>query len=330
MHIEDAVTVYLEHRETDCSPETVQSYGYRLRFFVDWCDNRGLEEIEEIDAQDVHEYKTWRSEGLAKPTIKSQMDTLRSFLRYMERLDYAEEDLHESAVSPTLQGKENIREDIVETDQAKQILERLDRYRFASKEHVLFLIAWRTAARTGALRALDLRDYDSNEQYLRFVNRPDTDTRLKNGDNGERLVALREETCTVLDEFIENKRYDVTDEHGRRPLLASKMGRIAKNTIRGWMYRLTRPCWYANDCPHDRDQSECEAAVNDSYSYECPSSTAAHSVRRGAVTHMLREDVPKTAVSDRVDCSVDVLEKHYSKLSERDKMETRRQYLDGL
>jgi hypothetical protein len=45
---------------------------------------------------------------------------------------------------------------------------------------------------------------------------------------------------------------------------------------------------------------------------------------------MLREDVPKTAVSDRVDCSVDVLEKHYSKLSERDKMETRRQYLDGL
>lgn len=330
MHIEDAVTVYLEHRQTECSPATVQSYEYRLRFFVDWCEQQGLEDIEEIDAQDVHEYKTWRSEGLAKPTIKSQMDTLRSFLRYMERLDYADKNIHESAVSPTLRGQENIRDDIVEEEQARQVLERLDRYRFASKEHVMFLLAWRTGARTGALRALDLRDYDSHEQYLHFQNRPDTETRLKNGDNGERLVALNDETATILDEYIENKRHDVVDDHGRHPLITSKMGRIAKNTIRGWMYRLTRPCWYTDECPHGREQDECEAAVNDNYSYDCPSSTAAHSVRRGSVTHMLREDVPKTAVSDRVDCSVDVLEKHYSKLSERDKMETRRKYLDGL
>jgi site-specific recombinase XerD len=333
---EQALTIYLEHRESELSPASLQSYEYRLRYFINWCEIVGIEDITTLSKRDVHDFKQWRkSEGadcdgeLAKPTLKSNMDCLRSFLQYMERLDYATDDIHKSATSPTLKGDENVRDDIVEADEATQILERLDRYHFASRNHVLFALAWSIGARTGALRGLDVGDYDADEQYIEFVHRPETETRLKNGSNGERMASLTSETCVIIDEYIEEKRFDVTDEHGREPLITSKHGRMAANTIRGWVYRLTRPCWY-NECPHDRKTSECKAARNDNYAYECPSSTAPHSIRRGSITHHLDNDVPRKVVSDRAQVSEAVLEKHYDGRSEKSKMEQRREYLDTL
>jgi len=65
----------------------------------------------------------------------------------------------------------------------------------------------------------------------------------------------------VLRDYIEENRIDVTDESGRKPLLTTKVGRIARNTIRKWSYRLTRPCWYPGECPHGRELSECRASV---------------------------------------------------------------------
>ncbi|UPW01657.1 site-specific integrase [Halorussus gelatinilyticus] len=334
---EQALTIYLEHRETELSPESLSSYEYRLNYFLDWCDQNDIDDISDITPRDIHDFKAWRrDEGadcdgeLAKPTLKSNMDCLRGFLEYLERLNYAQSDIHESAESPTLKGDENVRDHIVTAEQAEAILTRLDRYSYASKPHMLFVLAWSTGARTGALRSLDLADYGPQDEYVEFVHRPDTDTRLKNGSNGERMVALRPETCAIIDDYIAETRPNVTDEYGRKPLLATKHGRMAANTIRGWIYRLTRPCWWGDGCPHDRDQDDCKAATNDNYSYECPSTTGPHSVRRGAITTHLNADVPREIVSDRAQVSESVLEKHYDGRSEREKMEQRRGFLDNI
>jgi hypothetical protein len=44
--------------------------------------------------------------------------------------------------------------------------------------------------RIGAAHSLALDDYDPDEQYLELHHRPDTDTRLKNKQDGERYVGL--------------------------------------------------------------------------------------------------------------------------------------------
>jgi hypothetical protein len=44
----------------------------------------------------------------------------------------------------------------------------------------------------------------------------------------------------------------------------------------------------------------------------------------------LRNEVPKQVVSDRVNSSPETLEKHYSQLTEQEKMEQRREYLDDI
>ena len=53
-------------------------------------------------------------------------------------------------------------------------------------------------------------------------------------------------------------------------------------------------------------------------------------IRRGGITHHLKNDIPIPMVSDRCDVSPDILEKHYDQWSELEKMEQRRNYLDSI
>jgi len=62
----------------------------------------------------------------------------------------------------------------------------------------------------------------------------------------------------------------------------------------------------------------------------CPSSISPHAIRRGAITKHLSNDVPDKVVGDRMNVSLDVLEKHYDRRGEQKKAEQRRDYLDDL
>ena len=83
------------------------------------------------------------------------------------------------------------------------------------------------------------------------------------------MVAISEDLCALLDDWIDTRRPDVTDEYGRDPLLATTQGRAHKGTLRGDCYQYTRPCIVTGDCPHDRDQESCKARDYE-HAYECP------------------------------------------------------------
>jgi hypothetical protein len=139
----------------------------------------------------------------------------------------------------------------------------------------------------------------------------------------------QQSTPHVLDAYIEVNRYDGTDDHGREPLCSSKHGRPNKSSLRDSIYKITRPCIYTQECPHDRDPETCEAMDRNKAS-KCPSSVSPHAIRRGSITHFLSKDVPEKVVGDRMNVSLDVLEKHYDRRGEGEKAEQRRGYLDNI
>lgn len=48
----------------------------------------------------------------------------------------------------------------------------------------------------------------------------------------------------------------------------------------------------------------------------------------GSITHSLNSDMPDKVVSDRANVSPKVIEQHYDRRTEQERMEQRREYLD--
>jgi hypothetical protein len=124
----------------------------------------------------------------------------------------------------------------------------------------------------------------------------------------------------LLEEHIENRRNDVTDEYGREPLLTTREGRMHRNTLRMLVYRVTAPHFRGEECP------DCQKGEE----WKCEESLNPHAIRCGSITHFLSQDVPVEIVGDRMNVSRDVLDEHYDQRPEEVKLEQRRGYLDNV
>ncbi|WP_372911143.1 tyrosine-type recombinase/integrase [Salinigranum sp.] len=329
---DEAVELYLEDRKSELAKATQYAHSSRLGHFIRWCDEQEVNNLNELTGRTLHRYRLWRrADGdLAPPSEKSQMDTLRVFIRWCGTIDAVPTDLWSKVVSPSLADGENSRDVMLDSEVADEILDYLSTYEYASERHVTFLLIWHALLRRGAIHALDVGDYDSQEMSLDVRHRPETGTPIKNKFNGERFIALSAETCSVLDAWLADRHPDSVDEFDRNPLVSTAQGRAHLTTIQSYVYSMTRPCGFTGDCPHDCDLSACEAAIDRSQAFACPSSVSPHAVRRGAITHWLNSDIPEPVVSARANVSMAVLDEHYDRRTEREKMEQRRRYLDQI
>jgi len=324
---EDAVKLYLDHREGELSSETLQSHRYRLEAFTEWCEENSIHNLNDLSGRKLHSYRVDRREedDLKPITLQGQLSTLRVFLKFCTSIDAVPESLPEKILLPTVSDGEQASRTTLEADRADRILEHLEKFQYASRNHVLLTLLWNTGIRMGSARALDVEDYDRDAPGIQLVHRPETDTPLKNQERGERWVGLRSETATIIEDYIDGPRIDATDDHGRNPLLSTHQGRASRSCVRAAIYTLTRPCQYV-ECPHGRDPETCEA-MDRPHASKCPSSRSPHDIRSGAITAHLLDDVPIEIVSDRMNVSQQILDQHYDRRTEREKMEQRRKYL---
>lgn len=327
---DEAVDLYLKDRQNELADGTLKSYGYKLGRFVEWCEDEGIDNLNNLTGRILLAFKHDRAEHVQPVSLKAQIDALRTFIKFLESIDGVEQNLHNKILSPTLDDSDRQRDELVEPETASNILEHLARFNYASLQHAMLTILWRCGTRRGTVRSFDLQDYDSENRRLKAKHRPGTP--LKNKEKGERLIALNDDVCKVLDDYIEYNREEVMDSQGRDPLLTTQFGRPSKSTIRATCYRWTHPCKYnGGECPHGKDLDSCQARNSpDKIPSLCPSSRSPHSWRRGAITHHLTEDVPVDVVSERMNVSRSVLEDHYDRRSDEVKAEQRRSFLEDV
>ena len=324
----EAVDKYLTHRQSECSEATLYSHRSRLSHFIEWCNENGIEAISQLRPHHLQDYRAWREQDdLSINTINTQLGTLRVFLKWAEDYGAAPNDLHDKVRVPARD--KDARDETVAPGRAEDILQYCRQYQYGTRHHVLFKLLWDTGIRIGAARALDLDDFHADNRYVEIHHRPDTGTPIKNKDDGERPVSISPMTRDVLQDYINVRRPEVVDRHGRAPLIASEQGRPHIQTFRDWVYYVARPCWYnGGHCPHGRDLDDCEAARTSQHTSKCPSSFSPHAVRRGSITRYLAEGVEKYPVSERMNVHPETIDKHYDTRTPEQKMENRRDYFD--
>jgi site-specific recombinase XerD len=330
----DAVKRYLNRRAADATDSSLGTWHYRLKLWCEWCEGVGIETVGELTGYDLDQYYGVRAGELAGATLEGEMWTLKMLIRFLEDIGAVEDGLAESVRIPDLDQDERTDDTKLSTGAAQALLAE---YRgnpslYGSRQHVLFELAWITGARRGGIRALDIRDFYPDQAFVEFLHRPDTDTPLKNKRGGERPVALPDPTVDAIDTYVGTNRYDVTDDSGRQPLIASRQGRPELNTITGWVYVATQPCIHS-DCPHGRQPQDCEYRHHH-HGSKCPSSRSPHQLRTGVVTYLLNQGWPPEDVAERVNSQPSTIEQHYDKadIAERrarlrDRMEDRRRHL---
>jgi integrase len=234
---------------------------------------------------------------------------------------------------PTVPDEEEVSTEIVPLEQAEELLRYLSTYEYASRKHALFKTMWHTGCRISGAISLDLGDFHagtSDSAFLEFVNRRDEGTPLKNGYKSERRISISQELLEVLSDYSEGRRKPVTDKFGREPLFTTRDNRISRQRAYKDFTALTRPCAISGNCPHNREIPKCEAGRDKEKAYACPSSKSLHPIRRGSITYQINRGYPKEKLSERVDVSVEVLNKHYDARTAEEERQGRKQYLDLL
>ena len=347
-------------QQQDKAESTLQSYRYRVRPFLQWLDKEDIDDLNDVSTRHIKEFQAERRGTCSKQTLNNQWGTLKQFLRYCYDLNAVTEDVLKAVDVPDLSKEDRVNTEKLIADRAQSILEQLDQYRYATREHVLFLLLWRTTMRVGALYSLDLRDLyldDEDRERLRqeLLNegfaphvvesilddvrlpliyprhRSKTETPLKNKPDGERVINIREWVADVLRDYINVNRYGVEDDHGRSPLITSQKGdgRLSKSAMRNWIYIQTQPCEFGEPCPHDRKPETCDAREH-GYGSLCPSSRSPHRIRTGAITHHRDNGWSVADIADKANTSEDLIEGVYDQPEELIRGAHRRSNLEKL
>jgi site-specific recombinase XerD len=318
----EAVESFLSDKSIEYADSTIYSYRSRLGHFVEFCQKNNINSLEQLEPADIDRYKSWRFDDHALETVKTQMDSLRMLLEWCEKRGYVQEGIPDVCESPHTRGAQ--RSDIVRHDRQKAIVDHLEKFRYASLEHVIIALLSHTGLRAGAVRGLDVADVNIEEQSLDIVHRPSFGTPLKNKESGERKVAISERMCDILSDYIENTRHEQVVD-GRKPLLTTSHGRISRTALRETAYRWTQPCQIGRECPHGKDPDKCEFTQRN-HASKCESSSATHAFRRGVITSLL-QDTSEEVVGGRCDVTRRTMNAHYDMRSEEDKMSKRREEL---
>ena len=357
----EALDLWVERQQMDKADSTVQSYRYRVEPFVEFLEEEGVENLNDLNGRHVLRFDSMRraSGDVQKNTLNNQLGTIRKFLEFGIKADAVSPEVASQVDVPHVSKDERINREKLPTQRAKDILAFLDQFEYASRDHVLAFLLWETGARAGSLRALDLEDvylkeddldrlrYQENLNvsrsvleeilegvelpFLYFRHRPETDTPLKKKDAGERPVNISDKLGDVIRAFIRFRRDDVQDEYGRDPLLTSNnaVGRMSVSGIRIRAYELTEPCQVGKECPHDRDPEDCEARVHGQQS-KCPSVRSPHKWRTGSVTWHRDRGWPPEEIAVKMATSVELVNDVYDQPEKLKRMSIRRQHLDTL
>ena len=206
----EGVEQFLEWKSTDIVSQTVGEYERKLGYLKQFCEMKGIENLNEFDGRTLNEYRRWRrtesadqSDPLAPKTMRDELYLLQDLLSFLEDIEAVQDGLSGKVDIPKLDADEGVRNINLDSERVETILEYLNKYHYASRVHVTWLFFAQVGRRPGGLYALDIEDIhlDCENPYIEFSHRP-PETTLKNKSKSEAEIAIFEPLVSVLEDYI--------------------------------------------------------------------------------------------------------------------------------
>jgi site-specific recombinase XerD len=334
MMVDEGIERYLKTRSGSLRSTTIGEYEKELLRLQHHLEKNGIQDLNNVRNRDLDDYFTWRREDsydtrLSTNTMRDVRYIVRDFIRYAARIDAVKYELPDKISIPKLADGEGVRDVEIDPERLQLILDQIEKRAYATREHVVWALFAETGRRLGCIHSLDRDDahLEAEHPFLEFRHEL-PETSLKNGTKGEMKVNISESLCTILDTYLTYNRKECTTENGRSPLLTTPYGRLAKSTMRKYVYKWSRPCFLDQASPDEHDSEGCgPAASRDKYS-KCPGSHSPHDIRHTYLTECLRDGIPVEALSERCDVTREILEKHYDERTPEEKRDLRRRILE--
>jgi hypothetical protein len=339
---QEAEEMYLDERKEDARYATMRTIKDGVGLFIEWTNESGIDNMNNIQGRELRRFKNWCQDTSDNNTVSLNgiMSVLRRFLVFCVETEAVYSDVPNKTPVPNVPDDEGVSYDKPSDEEVNAALDFLETHEPCSRRHVEFRLIKELGNRVGAVRAIDKDDVidkdDEEGPAIRLRHRPEKGfedergTPLKNGKDGQRHQNISQELSDLITRYVNSpQRPDVEDKFGREPLLTTENGRPEITTIRRDLYKLTRPCEYSDECPHDRDITSCTATTS-RYASECPSSQSPHPLRRWSIEHQIESGVSKELLTDRVDVSVPVLNEHYDTRTAERKRKHRLEVLEKI
>ncbi len=198
---EEGVERFLQHREPSVRKSTLQNARTRLAYFLDWCEEREIENLNTLTGRDMSDFVAWRRSDIAPITLQKQLSTIRMALRWWADIEAVREGLAEKVHSPELPDGAESRDHHIEPERAKKALAYYEKHQYASRDHALVALIWRTGMRRGAVHSLDVDDLEADDHAIRLSivssrGRSSRTVSLASGGSTSALAGSRFSTTT--------------------------------------------------------------------------------------------------------------------------------------
>lgn len=129
----EGVRRFIQHREPSVRESTIRNAKTRLRFFVDWCNEREIQNLNSLTGRDMADFVAWRRGEIAAIALQKQLSTIRMALRYWADIEGVDEGLAEKVHAPELPDGSESKDVHIKAARAESILSYLNQYQYASK-----------------------------------------------------------------------------------------------------------------------------------------------------------------------------------------------------